>query len=57
MEEVEGWARIASFIVDAKPAVVILGVQDERETVVDLRDQFIGFCGDQSKRLKARLTR
>jgi hypothetical protein len=30
-------------VVDAKPAIIVPGVQDEGEAVVYLRDEFVGF--------------
>ena len=52
MEKVEGRTRVASLVVDARPAVIVAGVQDEGKTVVDLSDEFIGFGGNQGERLK-----
>jgi hypothetical protein len=52
MEKVERRARVASFVVDAWPAVVVARMQDEGKTVVDLGDEFIGFGGNQGERLK-----
>lgn len=53
MEKLQGWAWIASLVVDAKPAIIVPWVQDEGEAVVYLRDEFVGFGGDQGEGLKA----
>ena len=52
MEKVERRARVASLVVDAEPAVIVARVQDEGKTVVDLRDEFVGFGGNQGEGLE-----
>jgi hypothetical protein len=52
VEEVEGWARIAT-VRYAKPAVVVPGVKDKREAIMDLSYEFVGFSGDDCEGLEA----
>jgi hypothetical protein len=56
MEQVQGWARIAS-AADAQPAVVVTRVKDEGEPIVDLRDQLVRFGGDDCEGLEVRSIR
>jgi hypothetical protein len=53
MEKVERRARVHSPGVDAEPAVVVPGVQDENKTIVNLREEFVRFGGDQGVCLEA----
>jgi hypothetical protein len=48
VEKVQGRAWVAALVIDAQPAVLVPGVQDESETVVDRGHEFIGFrCNDR----------
>jgi hypothetical protein len=53
VEKVERRSRITPFVVDAEPAVVVSRMQDEGETIVDLRNEFVGFGGDQGEGFEA----
>jgi hypothetical protein len=41
VQQVKRWPRIAALVIDTQPTVVVSRVQDESETVMDLRDEFI----------------
>ena len=51
MEKVERRARVASPAVAAQPAVVVSRVQNKCEMVMDLRDELVGFGGNQGEGL------
>jgi hypothetical protein len=51
VKKVERRARVASLAVDAEPAVIVSRVQNKCEMVMDLRDELVGFGGNQGEGL------
>jgi hypothetical protein len=41
VKEVGRRSRITTIVVDAEPAIIVSWMQEEGETIVDLRDEFI----------------
>ena len=52
MQQIEWGPRIATFG-NTQPAIIVLGMQDQRETVMDGGDEFLGLRRDDCESLKA----
>jgi hypothetical protein len=51
MQQVERWSWVTTSIIDSKPSVIVLWVQDKGETIMDLRHQLVGLRSDDREGL------
>jgi hypothetical protein len=52
MQQLKWRSRIAALVIDAQPTVIVSGMQDESEAIVNLRDELVGFGGDDCEGLE-----
>jgi hypothetical protein len=53
VKQIERRPRIAPVVPDTEPAIIVSGVQNKGETIMNLGDKLVRLRGDQSKGLQS----